>query len=93
MVVLMGGRMALSTAINITKGSNLGKLVVAIRQQEAKFESLKNGRSWRQILTKKVLFTTVISLNICVRQNNLCASSVTLNYIIFIECFFVCKAK
>jgi len=80
--------MAMSTAINITKGSNLGKLVVAIRQQEAKFESQKNGRSWRQILTKKVLFTTVISLKICVRQNNLCASSVTLNYITFIEWFF-----
>lgn len=41
MVVLMDGRMALSTAINITKGSNLGKLVVAIKQQEAKFESKK----------------------------------------------------
>ena len=32
------GRMAVSTAINVTKGSNLGKLVVAIKQQEAKFE-------------------------------------------------------
>ena len=61
--------------------------MVAIKQQEAKFES-QNGKSQPQILTKKVLFTTVISLKICVRQNNLCVSSVTLNYIIFIELFF-----